>query len=97
MPTYLVERYVPSSSEAELHEAAARLQAQASGLRHLRSILVPADELCLSLYEAPSAQTLWEASKTAELPCERVSEAVELARGTRSPRSGYSDEERRRR
>ncbi len=94
MPTYLIERYLPASTEAALHEAAARLEAQASGLRHLRSFLVPADELCFSLYEAPSEEALWEASSKAELPCERVSEALEVA----SKECGWveeSDEERR--
>jgi serine/threonine protein kinase len=71
MPTYLVERYVPGAKEQ-------LARASGPGIRHLRTIFVPGDELCFSLYEAPSQQALEEASGRLRLRVERISEAIEL-------------------
>ncbi len=71
MPTYLVERYLPGGQEDLPH-------ASGPGIRHLRSILVPEDETCFSLYDAPSARALEKASERAQIAVARISEGVEL-------------------
>jgi hypothetical protein len=83
MPSYLIEGYVPRSRSAELTEAVARLRAAAEGLaaegirvRHVRSSFLPADELCLHLLDAESAQAAGDAFKRAGIAPERIVEAV---------------------
>jgi hypothetical protein len=54
---FLVEAYAPGTSE--LAELVAEAQAAAhDGARHLRSIFVPEDEICLHLFECASADAV---------------------------------------
>lgn len=48
------------------------------GLRHLGSTLLPADEICLSLVEAASAETVRAAFERAGLRIDRVTEALDV-------------------
>lgn len=83
MPSYLVESYVPHGRSEEVQAAAARARSAARALsavgkrvRHVRSALLPGDELCLHLFEADSATVVGEASELAGITVERVVEAV---------------------
>lgn len=51
---FLVERYVPSMSVADVDAATARLDGMADAeTRHLGTLLIPGEDTCLSLFEAP--------------------------------------------
>jgi hypothetical protein len=82
MPTYLVERYVPRAASAQLAEIVATAKAAAGPtedspalIRCLAVTLVPGDELCYCLFEAPSIEAVRQAHELARIPCERIVEA----------------------
>lgn len=88
MPNYLVESYLPRGREDELSHAALRagrvaaaLRAEGRHVRHLRSTFLPADEICVHLFEADSAALVDEASRRAGIPSERIVEAVPAGGG----------------
>jgi hypothetical protein len=78
---YLVEAYMPKPQHDDVAGIAARARKQAAemrrdgiAVRYLRPILVPEDETCFHLFEAPSADAVTEASRRAELRYERIVE-----------------------
>jgi len=78
--TYLVECYWPGVSERQVAETLARgaaLDAEV-GVRHLESVLIPADEIVLSLFEGPSAEAVLSATRRVGLPSERIVESVRM-------------------
>jgi hypothetical protein len=82
--SYLAEAYVarPRASELRVHErraraAAKQLTQQGIPIRFLRSIFVPADEICFYVFEAISAEAVGAACERAALRFERVVEAVD--------------------
>jgi hypothetical protein len=82
VPTYLVERYVPRTAGAQLAEivrtaksAAGRTGESPGAIRYLAVTLVPADELCYCLFEAPTIEAVRHAHELARIPCERIVEA----------------------
>lgn len=84
MPSYLVETYVPRVQAAGLDAAAGRARAAARSLagegrriRFLRATFVPADELWLLAFDAESPALVAEATARAEIPYDRILEAVE--------------------
>lgn len=70
MKSFLVEVYAPGTSD--LPELAAEARAAAhDGVRYVRSIFIPEDELCFHLFEgSPSSKTVSELGG-------RVVEAIE--------------------
>ena len=66
MPTYLVEVYAPRGTD--ISELVERARA-ADGVRHLRSIFVPEDEVCFHLFSAEAPGP--------EPPLGRLVEAIE--------------------
>jgi hypothetical protein len=83
MAQFLVELYVPhgggraverSAERARL--AAEQLTREGTPVRYLRSIFVPADETWFVLYEAGSAEAVWETARRADLRFDRIAEAV---------------------
>jgi hypothetical protein len=81
--TYLVEVYLPELRSGEVRQAVVRLRAAAAELtregtpvRHLRAIFVPGDELCLHLFEGPSAEVVGEAGRRVGVNFERIVEAA---------------------
>jgi hypothetical protein len=79
---YLVEAYAPLQEHEGLGRIVGRARAAAAEMRrdgvsvhYLRPILLPDDEVCLHLFEAPSADAVKEASRRAELRYERIIEA----------------------
>ena len=86
MPKYMVERHLPGITGDELAAAAARAKSttaemteQGTPVRYLRSTFVPGEEKCYCLFDGPSAQAVEEANKLADIPYERVSEALHIA------------------
>lgn len=83
MATYLVEAYAPIDGH-ELAQAVSRIRAAAEAMSrqgvpvgHVKAILVPGDETCFHLVEAPSVEAVDELARTARLVYTRIVEAVE--------------------
>ena len=88
MQSYLAEAYVPRPRAHELYaqerraRAAARdLCAEGTAIRFVRSIFVPADEICLLVFDAASAEAVGEACARAAVRLERVVEAIDSRKG----------------
>jgi len=69
MTCFIVELYLPRNGSGGAGGVAARARSVAenaralgSGVRYVRSIFMPDDEICLELYEAPSADAVREAA-----------------------------------
>ena len=81
MTTFLVEEYVPETTELADVERHARTASRAGAsddvvVRHVRSILVPAEETAFHVFVAPSADALVEVMRTASFRFTRIVEAV---------------------
>ena len=84
MPSYCLELYVPSGSDARIEEAAddARRAAEALAtdgvpIRYVRTTYLDEDETCFHLFEAESAQQVAAAAHRAGLAGGRITPAVE--------------------
>ena len=72
---FLVERYVPSISSGSVGPAVSRLGESTTGpARHLVSLLVPDEETCLSVFEAPDAAAVQAANERARFQLDRIVE-----------------------
>jgi hypothetical protein len=78
--TYLVECYWPGVSEAQVVETIMRSSEPGAddAVRHLDSVLIPADEIVLSVFEGPSAEAVLAATRRAGMLSERVVESVRV-------------------
>jgi hypothetical protein len=78
---YVVERYLPGVSRAELERELTRLDEATRGtaVRYLGSTIVPDDEACLCQFEGPSAEAVAEANRRAGVPFDRIVAAVAVA------------------
>jgi hypothetical protein len=83
MPDFLAETYAPRDAPgtaAPRPDDLARAAAQASGpsapVRFLGAVVVPDEETCFCLYQAPSAGAVREAMTRAGLRPERITRAV---------------------
>lgn len=88
---YFVECYWPGVSEQELTATVEKLAREAddSGPVLLESILVPADEIVISVVAGPSLEKVRAWARTAGLPADRITECVRLTcRASRLVRSG---------
>ena len=81
---FLVEYYEPDSHPSATARIAERARAavgelvrQGADLRFLRATLVPAEETCFLLYEAPSAELVAQATQRAAIRGARLTEARE--------------------
>ena len=79
VPTYLVETYGANRGEAlaDARERALHAGSLGSNVRYVRTTFLPADEVLLHVFEAPSPEALRSAAKQAALTYERIVEAVE--------------------
>ncbi len=83
MPKYMVERHLPGITSDQLSAAAARAKSttaqmseEGTPIRYLRSTFVPGEEKCYCLFDGPSAEAVEQANKRADIPYERVVEAM---------------------
>ena len=86
MPKYMVERYLPGITTDQLAAAAGRAKSttaqmsqEGTPVRYLRSTFVPGEEKCFCLFEGPSAEEVRQANERAEIPFERIVEALHIA------------------
>jgi hypothetical protein len=83
MASYLVETYAPIEGQglpkavAGIRAIAAAMSRQGVPVRHLTAILVPGDETCFHLVDAPSLEAVDELTRRARLACTRIVEAIE--------------------
>lgn len=82
MRVFVVERYLPALTPDGVR-AQARREADvlASGnddVRHLRTTYLCDDELCFTMFEAPSIDVLRQANDRGEMAYERITEAVDV-------------------
>ncbi|HEX6869503.1 MAG TPA: nickel-binding protein [Micromonosporaceae bacterium] len=81
MAQFLVERYLPSTTAAEVNAAVDRLmRAPRTGVRHLFTLLVIGEETGLSCFEATDRGCVVEANEAADFPFDRIVE-VTMYRG----------------
>jgi hypothetical protein len=79
---YLVESFWPGVTTAGAHAAARRLREaatrsrRAASVRHLRSGLIPDDEVVWSMVEAGSADAVIAVTMRASYPVDRISETI---------------------
>lgn len=74
MATYLIELYLPRGST--LPSQRLKTATAAAPFRHLRTIVVPVDEIGYCLVEATSAAAVAELAQAAGLEPERIVEAI---------------------
>jgi muconolactone delta-isomerase len=82
----MVERHLPGITSDQLSAAAARAKSttaqmseEGTPIRYLRSTFVPGEEKCYCLFDGPSADAVEQANKRADIPYERVVEAMHIA------------------
>lgn len=81
MDVFVVERFLVGWSPGEIDELLRRLDAAgpsmaAHGVRHIESIVIPADETCLSVFAGPDPGAVRAANDACDLPSGRVLGAV---------------------
>ena len=109
---FLVERYVPSTAEASIVAAAERLERPPAravaasreeptrpvtgSVRHLYTVVVTAEDTCLSLFEADSREAVAAANERAGFPLDRIVEVSLVGRtaGRDQARSGLAHRRR---
>jgi hypothetical protein len=86
MAQYVAERYLPGITPEELAAAAGRAKGataemtqEGTPIRYLRSTFLPGEEKCFCLFEGPSVDSVKEANERAEIPFERIVEAMHLS------------------
>jgi len=85
MAIYIAERTLPGITQAQLAamehaaiEMSDRFTAQGRSVRYLRSVFVPSESRCISLFEAESPALVRDVNEAAQLPFTRIVEALDL-------------------
>jgi hypothetical protein len=83
--SYLIERYLPGMSEAELRRGLERAQAACAELRaagayvqYLGSTFLPLEEACFCRFDADDDESVAEANRRADLPFARITAGVTI-------------------
>lgn len=86
MPLYYVERSLPGITPDELTAAAtraktttARMTQEGTPVRYLRSTFIPGEDKCYCLFEGPTPDVVEDANRQAEIPYDRVVDAMHIA------------------
>jgi hypothetical protein len=81
VPDYIVETYVPQAHSTDLDQLSKAALTATAGttIRHIRSYLVPHDEMCMHVYHANSPAQIVKAAARAGIAIERIVETVETA------------------
>jgi hypothetical protein len=89
MATYLVERYLPGITLAQLVAAAGRaasatteMSDEGRPIRYVRSAFLPTEESVFCLFEGPDEDSVREANDRAGVPFDRVLEVIVLEGGS---------------
>jgi hypothetical protein len=77
VPVFMVERFLPDLTPDGVRAQMQRERALA-GLRHLRTTYLPGDDLCFSLFEAPSLIAVTRANDRAGMTYARITEAYDV-------------------
>jgi hypothetical protein len=84
MRSYLVEAYLPRSTDEERRRMVERarvvvadMRAEGADLRYVRSIFLPQDETCFHCFEAASDAEVEEVARRARFTAHRIVEAIE--------------------
>ena len=85
MTGFLVEVYTPfpatlAEIQGRARSAAIQLSQAGAPTRYVRAIVVPGDETCFHLFEAPSVEIVREAATRAGISPQRIVEAEEAPR-----------------
>lgn len=95
MASFLVETYVPQGEGHRLSGAVDALRAAIESgdswtdqVRHVRSYLVPRDEMGVHVVEAESAEAVMRLAKLAGIEVERIVAAIGVDPGVRAPKAG---------
>ena len=85
MPVYVAERHLPGITLERLTavqmaalEMSRRFTAEGKPVRYLRSVFVPSESHCLSLFEAESAALVRDVNEAAQISFTRIVEALDL-------------------
>jgi len=78
VPSFILETYTPRLSSSDLDELAGRAKQAAAGtpVNHVRTYLVPEDEMCMHVFEAPSSAAIRDVATRAGLEIERIIQTV---------------------
>jgi hypothetical protein len=82
MPNYLLELYLPHDRAVDPHalaRGAQRAAEQGAGVRFLRSIVLPDEELCFHVFDAATAASVAEIGSRLGMPFERVVQVLEVS------------------
>ena len=86
MNSYLVERYLPGMSEADVRDGIARAQvacaeltAEGAEVRYLGSIFLALEEACFCRFDSDGPTTIAEANQRARLPFARITPGQAIA------------------
>jgi len=72
---FLVERYLPVADVRSVLTATPRPTGSTDAPRHIGTVLIPSEEICLSVFEAADAQSVAAVTEAAGLPADRIVEA----------------------
>ena len=72
---FLVERYVSESGARSAAAAVADQTGSPDGPRHIGTVVISADETCLSVFEATDVRAVAAAGDAVGLPADRIVEA----------------------
>lgn len=82
---YAAKCYWPGVTQSELQHAAAaagheaaRFCGEGKPIRYLGSLLFPADDLVLCIFDSPERERVSDTATRAHIPCERLMETVWL-------------------
>jgi hypothetical protein len=99
MPTFIVERYLPGAPVEELRAGvsrrrlvAAEMRAEGRHFRHVGSVFVAEDELCLCTFTAPAPEMVAEVNRRADFAYAKISRAETIET---SPRTRRTDPRKR--
>jgi hypothetical protein len=79
MPTWIVESYGTDATVADQRHRAELAAELGTGIRYIRTTIVPGDQTLLHLFEAAWVEALRDAVALAGLECDRIVEVVEAA------------------
>ena len=85
MAVYMVDRNLPGITMDQLAgaqkaaiETCQQFTNEGKAVRYIRSTYVPGDANCRCLFEAPNAELVEEVNKVANIPFDRIVEAMDL-------------------